>query len=436
MVDDKSKDGTREYLRTLSQIRLIESNEETFCYARNNNKGIRVAQGEYICLLNNDTECHRGWLKELLRLLTSNPRYGAVGPKAKWLPVESNPGYLRFFCVLIKRVVIDKIGVMDEEFQGYGFDDNRYSERIRKAGYLLGMHAEELVEHHVSKSFAKKSRKILKDLTGMNVIDNTTAREKLLQINREIYEGIVHGAAPVVRDERQEFLSMLRTGEYYNREYFMGDKGYKGYGDHNVYWMGSAGEGLGKAIEEFKPRSILDVGCATGQVVHKARKEGYQAFGIDISEWACANAHVEIRSFIKQGSATNIPYDNEAFDLVWSRDLLQCVEDIYIPRIVSEMARVCKQRGAIWISSLGAMHKYSNRMRKRFEKKHETHINIQTVEYWINQFKRIDRRVVLWFSLDPDVFNEATLIRYDLNQSTKKRSTKQEIQRLIYATTN
>ena len=65
IVDNGSTDGSNEMIREeFQQVRLIELGKNTgFCFA--NNVGIKEAHGEYIALLNNDTEVDIDWLSEL-----------------------------------------------------------------------------------------------------------------------------------------------------------------------------------------------------------------------------------------------------------------------------------------------------------------------------------------------------------------------------------
>ncbi len=74
---------THEYLATLAntpKIRLLEWNHP-FNYSAVNNYGRSQAKGDYIVLLNNDTEVITGdWLEELLGV-ASQPWAGAVGPE-------------------------------------------------------------------------------------------------------------------------------------------------------------------------------------------------------------------------------------------------------------------------------------------------------------------------------------------------------------------
>ncbi|MBI3538574.1 MAG: glycosyltransferase family 2 protein, partial [Chloroflexi bacterium] len=83
VVDDASRDGTRELLaRDYSDARVIAL-EKNRGFARAVNAGIRAARGDCIALLNNDTEADAHWLEEIQRAFQTNPRAGIVACKLK-----------------------------------------------------------------------------------------------------------------------------------------------------------------------------------------------------------------------------------------------------------------------------------------------------------------------------------------------------------------
>jgi GT2 family glycosyltransferase len=50
-------------------------------FAAANNKAVQGAKGQYVCFMNNDIEVMQSWLPPLYRLISSDERIGAVGPK-------------------------------------------------------------------------------------------------------------------------------------------------------------------------------------------------------------------------------------------------------------------------------------------------------------------------------------------------------------------
>lgn len=72
VVDNVSTDGSVEYLRTLKNIRLIES-KENLGFSKGNNLGIKEARGEYILLLNPDTKFLENSLKTMKDWMDGHP---------------------------------------------------------------------------------------------------------------------------------------------------------------------------------------------------------------------------------------------------------------------------------------------------------------------------------------------------------------------------
>ena len=82
-VDNGSSDGTAEWLAEAarSEPRLtVICNRENRGFAAANNQALRMARGEFLCLLNNDTVVTRGWLSTLIAHLRRTPGLGLVGP--------------------------------------------------------------------------------------------------------------------------------------------------------------------------------------------------------------------------------------------------------------------------------------------------------------------------------------------------------------------
>jgi hypothetical protein len=111
------------------------------------NLGMRLSIAPHVVILNNDTRVVAGWLETLRAALVgpaglSGPRSNENGTVSGSRPYRSTvllqPGeMLVFFCVMIKREVINKIGLLDEKF-GLGLgDDDDYCHRAEAAGFRL-----------------------------------------------------------------------------------------------------------------------------------------------------------------------------------------------------------------------------------------------------------------------------------------------------------
>lgn len=81
VVDNDSKDESLSYLKSLDlPIKIIE-NKTNESFSKANNKGVEIANGEYIVLLNNDMEPVYGWLNHMMQSYLKSPDIGIVGAK-------------------------------------------------------------------------------------------------------------------------------------------------------------------------------------------------------------------------------------------------------------------------------------------------------------------------------------------------------------------
>ena len=141
------------------------NNESNLGFPKAINQGIKEATGEIIVLLNNDTRVGPQWLEHLSACFNKFDIVGPVsncvsGPQQVSVQMYSLPNdvdvvannlakyhmrgefplhRLVFFCVAIKRKVIDKIGLLDEQFSPGNFEDDDYCLRAIDAGFKLGV---------------------------------------------------------------------------------------------------------------------------------------------------------------------------------------------------------------------------------------------------------------------------------------------------------
>jgi GT2 family glycosyltransferase len=138
-----------------------------FVYARNCNLGIQVALKDERCegvvLLNDDALLETpGGFSVMAQACREHPEYGLIGATTK---IVGNPNQfpkgigLRdenrmvcFLCVYIPRTTIERVGLLDERYVGYGLDDDDYSFEVRKAGLKIGVHDGCYVDHGSLKS--------------------------------------------------------------------------------------------------------------------------------------------------------------------------------------------------------------------------------------------------------------------------------------------
>ncbi|HMK50233.1 MAG TPA: glycosyltransferase, partial [Thermodesulfovibrionales bacterium] len=184
-VDNGSKDGTvkwmREFVKENDNCRLIE-NKTNLGFAKGCNQGIRASRGEYIMLLNNDVVVTEDWFTGMLECAKADPKSGIIGPmtnnisgiqKVKEQGYESVDGLQPYaksfrelnrhrriparrvvgFCMLFRKELIDRIGLLDESFGSGNFEDDDLCLRAALAGYRNTIAGDVFIHHHGSRSF-------------------------------------------------------------------------------------------------------------------------------------------------------------------------------------------------------------------------------------------------------------------------------------------
>jgi O-antigen biosynthesis protein len=184
-VDNGSKDGTLDWLKRLVQenpaYRLI-ANDSNLGFAAGCNQGIGSAQGEFLLLLNNDVVVTPGWLSGMLASFDSLAEVGIVGPVTNNISgpqkisgtCYQSPSELdsfamshgeRFsgcrvpmrrivgFCMLFRRELVDRIGLLDEEFGSGNYEDDDFSLRAALEGFQNLIAYDIFIHHHGSASF-------------------------------------------------------------------------------------------------------------------------------------------------------------------------------------------------------------------------------------------------------------------------------------------
>ncbi len=165
IVDNDSDETTaamlRGYERGHDNITLI-TNGQNLGFIKAVNNGMRASAAPYLCVLNNDTQVGKGWLSELIKVAESSEDIGLVNPGLeKYAAFMGATGYLeldycRGFCMLIKRRVVEKAGLLEESY-GFGyFDDKDYSSRALRSGFRCVMAGRSRVTHIKDNSFKQK----------------------------------------------------------------------------------------------------------------------------------------------------------------------------------------------------------------------------------------------------------------------------------------
>jgi GT2 family glycosyltransferase len=81
LVDNGSTDGSIEYVEEQFPEVHVIALPENLGFCGGNNLGIKATSGEYVALLNNDTEVTPEWLRALVTAIESHPQVGFCASK-------------------------------------------------------------------------------------------------------------------------------------------------------------------------------------------------------------------------------------------------------------------------------------------------------------------------------------------------------------------
>ncbi len=197
VVDNASEDGSVDYLKSLNLNISIIENKENVSFAKGNNDAVKMANGEYILLLNNDIEPTYGWLNEMMGTIIYNDNVASVGAKLIYPFIEDPKNTNKSFTIqhagdilretkddiclykghnqnkfsanvfdseisinkkrllvtaavlLVKKSIYDELGGLDESYW-YGYEDIDFNLRVHQAGYDTMFAASALLFHHES----------------------------------------------------------------------------------------------------------------------------------------------------------------------------------------------------------------------------------------------------------------------------------------------
>lgn len=176
MVDNGSTDGTLDYLKGLGDKIILIENPRNLGFSKGCNQGFQASSGEHILFLNNDTVVPAGWMEPMIQALYRDDDVAMVGPVTNYIsglqqiPVDytdirdmerfaqlhsrQNRGIVEEvrrvvgFCMLVKRSVLEDIGVFDERYGLGNYEDDDLCLRAIRSGYKL-LIAREAFIHHI-----------------------------------------------------------------------------------------------------------------------------------------------------------------------------------------------------------------------------------------------------------------------------------------------
>jgi GT2 family glycosyltransferase len=191
VVDNGStEDHGVEFKNTDLHVLYIRS-EKNLGFAGGNNLGIKSAKGEYLFLVNNDTEFSAGLLETLTETMEGNAEIGIISPKINYWDnkeiiqyagftemnyytcrnecigqfetdhgqfnnVNAETGYVHGAAMMIRRSALKAAGNMAENFFLY-YEEMDWCEQIKRSGFKIWINTNALIYHKESLSVGKNS---------------------------------------------------------------------------------------------------------------------------------------------------------------------------------------------------------------------------------------------------------------------------------------
>lgn len=190
IVDNGSKENPTAALKAVYPAAIILVNEKNLGFTGGNNVGIKAATGDYLFIVNNDTEFTPGLLEGLLSIFEQYPDAGIVSPKFHYFYHKGTIEYAGYNTVniftgrngmigckeedkgqyneikttnyahgggmMVSREVVKKVGGLPEEFFIY-YEEFDWCEQIKRAGYKVYYQPGSLIYHKESMTTGKSS---------------------------------------------------------------------------------------------------------------------------------------------------------------------------------------------------------------------------------------------------------------------------------------
>ncbi|MBL7816276.1 MAG: glycosyltransferase family 2 protein [Saprospiraceae bacterium] len=195
VVDNASRENPQPYLeKHYPEVYTIRS-EQNLGFAGGNNLAVSVATGDYLFFINNDAEITEGCLERLIAAFSTDDKIGMVSPlicyyneskkaeidliqyagmtqvhhmtarnttigektfdNGQFTKIEKT-AYAHGAAMMVRRDVIEKVGVMFEDFFLY-YEELDWCERVRRAGFEIVVEPNAKIYHKESASVGAMS---------------------------------------------------------------------------------------------------------------------------------------------------------------------------------------------------------------------------------------------------------------------------------------
>lgn len=190
VVDNASAENpTEQFLSIYPSVKIIR-HQQNLGFSGGNNIGIKAAKGDYLFIVNNDTEFTNGLVESLLEVFQTYPDAGIVCPKFHYYFNKGTIEYAGYKSIniftgrngmigngeedigqydsiqktnyahgggmMVSKKAVEEVGLMPEQFFLY-YEELDWSEKFKRKGYSIYLQPNALIYHKESMTTGKSS---------------------------------------------------------------------------------------------------------------------------------------------------------------------------------------------------------------------------------------------------------------------------------------
>lgn len=155
-------------------------------------------------------------------------------------------------------------------------------------------------------------------------------------------------------------------------------------------------------VARLQFHTMLDAGTGNGAMVRQMREQGKNAYGIELSRAVLEAECPDMlqKGWVEPGVLTNLPFEDNSFDLVFSADVLEHIHPDEADDVVRELVRVSRRHVFMSISLKG----HTKASAESDDEAHR-HTMLRSREWWHNKFRQhgaVPNHEMLWAMQEKD----------------------------------